>query len=304
MSRFIFKISTFFLIVNSLSVSAIENGFPPPPGELVDLGFHKLHIYCEGQGSPTVILDAGLGGFSLEWMKVIKGMSKKNKVCAYDRAGYGWSEHGPPPRSSDQISDELYDLLQNADIAPPYVLVGHSFGGFNMQYFAKANPRLTVGLVLVDSSHPEQFNQLSDLPAVNQRKGRSQLISFFNPFKILPFFDETYRGIAERMLMRTATHRTQQREFVNFKYSGELVSSLGELPDVPLVVVSRGQQAWPDTPRGNTLEKTWQAMQKDFLGMVSNSEQISAWKSTHLVHMQEPDLVVQAINKVIRKVER
>lgn len=292
-------------VILSFSITqAFANSFPSAPGELIDFGFYKLHIYCEGEGSPTVILDSGLGGFSLEWMQVIQGISKQNKVCAYDRAGYGWSEEGPPPRASDQISDELYELLQTADIEPPYVLVGHSFGGFNMQYFAKANPRLTVGMVLVDSSHPDQFTELSDVKLKTKRNGASQLVSFFNPLTILPYFQEEQRETVERVLMNISTVRTQQREFINFKYSGQLVKDLGKLPDVPLVVVSRGKQAWPDTPRGQALERSWQTMQKDFLNMVTNSEQISAWKSTHLVHMQEPDLVIQAIKKVIRKVER
>lgn len=293
-----------FLILSLFTTQTVASDFPSPPGDLIDIGSNKLHIICQGEGSPAVILDSGLGGFSLEWLQVIQGISKQNKVCAYDRAGYGWSEAGPPPRASDQISDELYDLLQAADIQPPYVLVGHSFGGFNMQYFAKANPRLTVGMVLVDSSHPDQFNELSDVKIKAERKGSSQLVSFFNPLTILPYFEEEQKQTVERVLMNISTVRTQQREFVNFKYSGELVKQLGKMPDIPLVVVSRGKQAWPDTPRGQALEQSWQAMQKDYLTMVSNSEQISAWKSTHLIHMQEPDLVVQAIKKVIRKIGR
>ena len=104
----------------------------PPPGTLVDVGGFRLHINCVGTGSPTVVLDAGLGGSSLDWSLVQPELGRSTRVCAYDRAGMGWSDPGPQPRTPGQIARELHTLLTNAGIAGPYVLVGHSLAGTNV----------------------------------------------------------------------------------------------------------------------------------------------------------------------------
>src|SRR3712207_1859863 len=101
----------------------------PPPGKMVDVGDYSLHINCVGQGSPTVVLDAGSGEWSAQWVRVQRQVSGTTRVCAYDRAGMGWSVMGPEPRDAKQITSELHTLLGKAGIEEPYVLVGHSFGG-------------------------------------------------------------------------------------------------------------------------------------------------------------------------------
>src|SRR5215216_1313636 len=132
----------------------------PPPGEMVDVGGYSLHINCVGQGSPTVVLDAGLGDFSAQWVWVQREVSDTTRVCAYDRAGMGWSEMGPEPRDAKQITGELHTLLSKAGIEGPYVLVGHSLGGLSMQTYAHRYPDEVAGVVLVDSSiDTYQFSQ-------------------------------------------------------------------------------------------------------------------------------------------------
>ena len=101
----------------------------PPPGRLVSVGNHRLHIRCDGDGSPTVIFDAALGGSSLSWSLVHPSIARITRACSYDRAGFGWSEAGPLPRTAGRIADELHTLLRVAAVPAPYVLVGHSFGG-------------------------------------------------------------------------------------------------------------------------------------------------------------------------------
>jgi alpha/beta hydrolase fold len=112
----------------------------PPPGQLVDVGGERLHIDCVGEGSPTVVLESGLGGSSLDWRLVQPELGKTTRVCAYDRAGMGWSDPSPQPRTPRQIADELHTLLTHAGIAGPYVLVGHSLGGKNVRLFALTHP--------------------------------------------------------------------------------------------------------------------------------------------------------------------
>src|ERR671910_3824594 len=119
-------------IYQAIATERAERAYPPP-GEMVDVGGHSLHINCVGRGSPTVVLDAGSGGFSAHWVRVQREVSGTTGVCSYDRAGLGWSEMGPEPRDAKQISSELHALLTKAGIEGPYVLVGHSLGGLSMQ---------------------------------------------------------------------------------------------------------------------------------------------------------------------------
>ncbi len=134
----------------------------PPPGTLVDVGGHRLHLYCIGQGSPTVLFEAGHGGSSLDWQLVQPQIAKTTRACAYDRAGYGWSDMGPLPRTPQQIVTELHTLLTNAGIDGPYVLVGHSMGGRAVRLFASCYPHEVVGMVLVDARHESLDQVLSE----------------------------------------------------------------------------------------------------------------------------------------------
>jgi hypothetical protein len=133
----------------------------PPPGQLVDVGGHRLHPHCVGQGSPAVVLDAGLGGFSLDWDAVLPEIATSTRVCAYDRAGLGWSEPGPSPRSPQQFASELYDLLTNAGVTGPYVLVAHSISGKTARLFASQHPTEVAGMVLIDARHESVDEHLS-----------------------------------------------------------------------------------------------------------------------------------------------
>ncbi len=129
----------------------------PPPGKMVDVGGYSLHLYSTGEGSPTVIMEAGTAGCCLMWCKVEPEVAKFTNVGTYDRAGMGWSDAGPMLRTRQQIVDELHTLLKNAGIPGPYVFVGHSFGGLLVRHFANEFPRDVAGMVLVDSVHENQF---------------------------------------------------------------------------------------------------------------------------------------------------
>src|SRR5215211_3946421 len=164
-------------LYQAIATERAERAYPPP-GEMVDVGGYSLHINCVGQGSPTVVLDAGSGGFSAQWVLVQREVSGTTRVCAYDRAGMGWSEMCPQPRDARQISNELHALLGKAGIEGPYVLVSHSLGGMYMQTYTARYPEEVAGMALVDSSiDTYQFSQRPEAQDSNEpQKQRSAVV--------------------------------------------------------------------------------------------------------------------------------
>lgn len=128
-----------------------------PPGRLIDLGGRRLHLFALGQGRPTVVFEAALGASSVSWTFVHPEVAGFARACVYDRAGFRWSDRGPLPRTAGRIADDLRRLLQRAGEPPPYVLVGHSYGGFVTRIFAARFRSETAALVLVDAPAPEAY---------------------------------------------------------------------------------------------------------------------------------------------------
>src|SRR6266487_2738761 len=167
--------------------SAVDASAYPPPGRLVDVGGYRLHIHCTGSGGPGAVgmLDAGNGGSSLDRGLVQPSVATFTRVCSYDRAGYGWSESGPTPRSSGRIVRELHTLLVNTGVPGPYVLVGHSFGGLNMRLYAYTYPQDMAGLVLVDSSHEDDPKARQAIMAGQQQLSMCQHFAPFGVVRLL-----------------------------------------------------------------------------------------------------------------------
>ena len=126
----------------------------PMPGRLIDVGGHRLHLYCTGAGSPTVVLEPGLGGTSLDMAGIATAVARDSRVCVYDRAGRGWSDAADGPQDAAQTAADLQTLLDRAHIPGPYVLAGHSFGGLYVLTFAAQYPDQVAGMVLLDSTAP------------------------------------------------------------------------------------------------------------------------------------------------------
>src|SRR4030095_13731533 len=134
----------------------------PPPGRLVTVGDHRLHLRCDGEGGPSVIFDAALGGSSLSWSLVQAAVTRGTQAWPYHRAGFGWSEAGPLPRTAGRIADELHALVRAAAVPPPYVVVGHSYGGLVVQVYAARHPNYVGGLVLIEPAIPEAWANPTD----------------------------------------------------------------------------------------------------------------------------------------------
>src|SRR5215213_5713916 len=241
--------------INQVVATQIDQRTYPPPGEIVDVGTHTLHINCLGEGGPTVILEAANLGMSAHWIRVQQQVAKATRVCAYDRAGMGWSESGTEPRDAKQISSELHTLLKGADTERPYVLVGHSYGGLYARMYAARYPHQVAGVVLVDSSHPEQFTRSEEGRAMyeqNRRMGafipwltRLRVIRLTNFYPVHPDLPAKQRAQIEAFNSSTQQVATTVEEFSATPQTNSQVRSTQSLGDKPLAVVSAGQQS-PD----------------------------------------------------------
>lgn len=270
----------------------------PPPGKMINVGAHRLHLHCTGHGTPAVIMDAGLGGNSVDWIQVQPALALGTRVCTYDRAGNGWSESGPLPRTSERIALELHALLKNSDVPPPYVLVGHSFGGYNMRMFANRYPGETAGLVLVDASHEDQYDRFREKGIGLNTAPRGRFILRSAP-QVPAGMPVEARAVSQALLSRSKALLAVQAELSAFVDSAQQVRLASDLPDVPLVVITRGMRLFPKTQRGDRMERVWQELQDDLVHLTSHGSQVIAERSGHYVHLDEPGVVINGIKEVV-----
>ncbi len=274
----------------------------PPPGSLVELNGRKVHVLCAGEGSPTVILEAGLPGSSLTWMSVFSEIAELTRVCAYDRPGYGWSQPTTSPRTAEIIVQELKVLLQTAEIEPPYILVGHSFGGLLMQLYATWFPNDVIGMVLVDSSHPDQAHRTLDLREIDTISFAMKTLGPLGLVRMLfpvPAGNPETRDVSVReqerkLLMTNRTLGTVTREMSDLRQSlQQVANSSPNFGSKPLVVLSEGQRR----------AEFWQTMQEDLSRLSTNSEWQVVDGAGHFIQHDQPAVVVDAVRRVIEKLE-
>ena len=275
----------------------------PPPGRLVDVGGHKMHLDCEGRGAPTAVLESGLGDDSTVWHKVQPEIAKLTRVCSYDRAGLGYSD---PRRDqvpdSRNIAENLHMLLVNAGVSPPYVLVGHSLGGIHIRVYENLYPSDVAGMVLIDSDHPDQENRLP--PEMNKMQSRldwkSKLWGLAAPLGIPRLLGVC--GVTVDCHWQTV--RAREAEVQAIGASEDEARHTRSLDSMPLVVVSRDPEkgAAPGLiPTGvsQRFEHQWVQMQKELGRLSANGSRVVATGSTHYVQIDRPDVVIAAIRTVL-----
>jgi len=274
----------------------------PPPGLLVDVGGHRLHLDVRGAGDgPTIVLEAGMGSFSANWYWVQTELARSIRVVAYDRAGLGWSERGSRPRDATTIAVELHTALHRAGIDGPFVLAGHSFGGLLVRAFAAQYPAETVGLVLVDASHPDQWLRWPIHHADRLLTAAQQVTAILARLGLLRLIDPSRAisaGLPERQVgelrARSAlpgTSAVEAEQMAAWPASrAELTSHLGALP---LVVLGVSEQ-----PRGGDILT---ALQAELPTLSSNSVRYVVPGATHesLVASREHALVVAAAIRAV-----
>jgi pimeloyl-ACP methyl ester carboxylesterase len=287
------------LTTSGLAQAALSDpDSPAPPGQFVWVGQHRLHIHCEGEGSPTVVFESGLGGTSLDWSLIQPEIAGHTRACVYDRAGYGWSDRGPAPRHSRRIVEELEALLGFSSVAGPYVLVGHSFGGFNAQLFARRNPERIAGLVLVDSSHEQQFDAFdaAGLPSIAPR-GRSFMLRNYN--NVPTNMPSEVKPLAQRFAYTADTVASIHSELANMRLSARQVALGSPLPDVPMAVVIHDPEPYLASPRSSAMATLWWDMQGELASRTSHSRLIVARTPDHFVQLADPETVTNAILAVV-----
>ena len=277
----------------------------PAPGQRIDIGGYKLHLLCEGSGQPAVIFESGLGDWSSHWASVQQRLRADTQVCSYDRAGYGWSDPGPRPRDSSRAVDELHTLLGKAGITPPYLLVGHSLGGIHVRLFASTYPDEVSGLLLVDASHP------ASLPYRRNEDGstaNTAMTTGNQLMRVAPLESEEMHLPAEiqaaigNPLLHTKSVVTGRAEFRALGQSVAALQNAPPMPDLPLIVLSRGLRAWPDGAIGDAQELAWETQQNELSKLSTHGTRRIALHSGHHIQLDEPDMVADAVRELLREI--
>lgn len=314
------------LFLLQIALTYIDKVRLQPPGEKIQLNGDYFHYSYSGVGDYAVILESGMGLNLLDWSLVQPEIAKFSRVFSYDRAGQGWSDESPYPRTSEQMAKELHSLLQKVGVAPPYILVGHSLGGVTMQIYYSMYPQEVKGILLLDSTHPG----LLDLPkspefALVERYpslyillaslgiARASLLSsanrqaIYNALSPLPPFA---RKVYLSQFASTKYVRTLIREKKSLKKSlTQLKKKDLSFGATPLTLVIPGKAAIGSLLKNNEelvewqkkISLKWESLQKDMLARSSRSELILADDSDHMIQRHAPHLVVQAIKDLIDK---
>ena len=286
----------------------------PQEGRSVDVGGYKLNINCKGQGSPTVVLEAGLGVPAISWRAVQAGVAKFTRVCSYDRAGYDWSDPGPMPRTTAQNVKELHTLLQNAGEKPPYVMVGHSFGGTEVRIYSSRYFGEVEGLILVDPGHedlkfPDDIQKMADAELRRRQRdkewgpllywfGVNRLISSSQIDRLAPSDPEPelrYFVIQPKFIAAASS------ESENLKEGRDELRRAGTLGDKPLIILIAGdsQLDLPVSPEERAeINFSWIEAEKRLASLSSRGKWVMLPDAGHMVPFEHPDGIIKAAREL------
>jgi pimeloyl-ACP methyl ester carboxylesterase len=305
----------------------------PPPGKLIHIGTHRLHLLEKGQGSPAIILEAGLMSTVLSWSEIQRTLALTYRVVSYDRAGLGWSDLGPMPRTADRMVEELHTLLERAAIPAPYVLVGHSFGGLTMPLFAARYPQETAGVVLVDPVAPAEWNPPSEQDHKRAEIGatvsrRAALLCRVGAIRFVAFLVTSgatkVAGRLVRLISREAPaesgsvsspwfwnlpaeERTMAAVFwIQEKFCLTIASQLENLPGSAVRVAELGE--FCSKPVVILSAKSTPPKRREQHAAIAErlpqGRYVLAGESSHWIMQDQPDLVLDAIHEVARSIAK
>ncbi|MDJ0510027.1 MAG: alpha/beta hydrolase [Crocosphaera sp.] len=290
-----------------------------PPGKLIDLGGYKVHCYQKGSGDITVVFDHSLGG--IEGYFLIDEIAKITKVFIYDRPGYGWSDSSPKKRCSQEIVYELDQLFVKADLSPPYLLVGDSFGSYNVRLYGHYFPEKVYGIVLTDGLHEKAMLKLPlsvkllksffisgfIMSILGSTLGLIRILGNLRVFELikpqLKKFNRDSLNIVKQSFYQPKHWLTMAREIWNLETSAKQVQKANNLGNIPLISIKSKTFFNPSIftfflPLKAT-NKLRDVIHDELLKLSSNSSQILANKSSHFVWIDEPEMIILAIKKII-----
>lgn len=295
---------------------------PPAPGCLVDIGGTPMHAVVDGIGGPAVILESGLGGSVLEWGTVAAALSRHTTVVRRDRPGLGWSEHVDRDRTATAAADDLWRLLQALEVPPPYLLVGHSLGGFHIRALAAAHPDEVAGVVFVDASHEDFFEKETAQNRLNGvMRGIMRAGIALGPVGGASLVRGLYLQAAKRDLTKPvradAEQALQALEAVHRASRGWMHAILAEskaldascaqmhelrragtFPTVPVRVITQGRPA--PKPKLEPLGERWRGVyQADFVTLGVDGQQVFAERSGHLIPLDQPEIIIEAVEGLL-----
>ena len=265
--------------------------------KLIDIGGYRLHLNCSGQGGPVVVLEYGLQGSYLDWYSVQPEIARFNRVCSYDRAGYGWSDPSPRPRVPSVMAEELHTLLHATGAKPPYILAAHSYGSFNAVMFAHQFPDEVSGLVLVDGLHT-----FSTFPFGLPERLSLRSMQVMVPFGIPRWrhwfggnLPAALRGERQAAGCRPSVYGAIYRERADLPASVAELRAITSLGTVPLIVVAHD----PKILSGKAGLDDWPNVQRQKLQLSKNTELVVATGSGHDIPLARPDVIVAAVKKLV-----
>lgn len=281
-----------------------------PPGRMVSIGSHRLHLYCVGEGRPPVLLQAGSGLAYTNWEAVQSRLASVTQVCSYDRTGLGWSEPGPREPSANQATTELRRLLTASGIPGPWILVGHSLGGLYAQQFLNRYRPMTAGVVLVDAPHWDLFRRVPRLTeSMNPGflESLSPLLTHLGLHRrSLPDVPETDPSWVARQLHATSKHlrRAAQEWWAIPASAYQVRDSLSDWGDTPLVVLQAGSVALPsDWGEGeqSRYDQHTTALQKALARRSTRGRHVIVDDVGHGIPWEAPDLIAGIVDSLVRE---
>ena len=320
------------LTVVSAFVSASSATFSFPgddlyarPGKRVDVGHRSLNLYCTGRGTPAVVLEAGLGGRASAWAQIQPALSRHARVCSYDRAGYAFSDPGPEPRIASAIADDLYAALHAAHERGPYILVGATFGTFDLRLFAARHEPEIAGMVFLNPSpEEEELEPASPTVARIDREGLNHAIACRNAAlrgRLNRNGDDAHSCIPPAsaslsvalnqsraaMLRKPETWSALVSEWQHIRKSAaEVKAAHGHRFHVPLLIISAGRE----DPEESETDKSalhaawvhWSRWQGDIAAISTNASLVRTQSSSRAIESTDPQLAIDGVNKLIGEV--
>ena len=278
---------------------SIEAKRCPAPGSMVKVESHELHLLCKGRSGPTVVIEPGAGSPSRFWWPIQDRVSGFTRVCTYDRAGYGWSPPVRVSRTIQQRAEELHTLLQKAGVPGPYILVSHSYGGLITRWFARCYPDQVAGLVLIDTPEEHVIFRRDVLKFYSSVGRALKVMGFAARFGLPRILRRWVPSLRDQLwLVRPDEYRAAADDAASLARAQAALSStgaFGSLGDLPLVVITHGH---PFPGPFAVLENGWNEGQKRLVALSSKGVLVTAENSNHMIHDDEPELVVAAIQRV------